>query len=86
MKYKVFLNKGAKKSLAGMEIGHRSLMSERLKGLENFPDAHLDTVKIAGEDNTFRLRSGDYRALFRVYERERLVVVTKIDHRSRVYK
>jgi len=82
MKYKVFLNKGAKKSLAGMEIGHRSLMSERLKGLENFPDAHLDTVKIAGEDNTFRLRSGD----FRVYERERLVVVTKIDHRSRVYK
>jgi hypothetical protein len=34
-------------------------MAERLKGLEGLPNAKLDTVKIAGEDDTFRLRSGE---------------------------
>lgn len=85
MKYKVLLNRGAEKSLVAMEAEHRALMIERLRGLKDFPNAQLDTVKIAGEDDTFGLRSGDYRALFRVYERER-IVVAKIDRRSRVYR
>jgi len=29
---------------------------------------------------------GNYRALFKVYEQERVIVIVKIDVRSRVYK
>lgn len=59
MKYKVFLNRGASKSLAGLEKGQRGLMAERLKGLEDLPNTQLDTVKIASEDDTFMLRFGE---------------------------
>ncbi|MBS7625216.1 hypothetical protein KEJ29_06550 [Candidatus Bathyarchaeota archaeon] len=38
-------------------------------------------VKIAGEKGTFRLQAGDYRALFKVYEQEKIIVVAKIDLR-----
>lgn len=37
MKYRVFLNKGAKKSLARLEEGHRALMLERLRGWKISP-------------------------------------------------
>jgi len=46
----------------------------------------LDVVKIAGEEKTFRLRIGKYRALFKIYEEEKVVVVIKIDLRTRIYR
>jgi len=39
--------------------------------MEDFPAIKLNVVKIAGETNTFRLRVGKYRALFKVYEQEK---------------
>ncbi|MGB9831738.1 MAG: type II toxin-antitoxin system RelE family toxin [Fervidicoccus fontis] len=43
-------------------------------------------VKVAGEENTFRLRVGNYRVLFKVYEKEKIIVVAKIDIRKRAYR
>jgi len=42
-----------------------------LRNLESFPKTELDIVKVAGEENTFRLRVGIYRVLFKVYEKEK---------------
>lgn len=36
-------------------------------------------------ESVFRYRIGDYRALYKVKTREGIVLVTKIDKRSRVY-
>ena len=58
---------------------------EKLKQLIDFPNVRLDIVKIAGEPDTFRLRIEDYRALFKIYERERTIVIVKTDIRGRVY-
>ena len=58
---------------------------DKLKQLEEFPAARLDIVKIAGEENTFRLRVGNYRALFKVYEQEKIMVIIKLDIRKRIY-
>ena len=41
--------------------------------------------KIKGEENTFRLRVGDYRILFFIDEDQKVVTVSKVDKRSRVY-
>ncbi|MEM2106340.1 MAG: hypothetical protein QXV46_00840 [Candidatus Bathyarchaeia archaeon] len=60
-------------------------MIDNLKQLEDFPMVKLDIVKIAGEVNTFRLRVGNYRALLKVYEQKRIMVVVKIDSRERTY-
>ena len=42
-------------------------------------------VKVKGEENTFRLRVGKYRILFFIDEDQKIVIVSKVDKRERVY-
>jgi mRNA interferase RelE/StbE len=64
----------------------QTTLVEHLKQLESFPQTRLDIIKISGEKDTFRLRIGKYRALFKVYDEEKTIVVAKIDLRRRIYK
>jgi mRNA-degrading endonuclease RelE of RelBE toxin-antitoxin system len=63
----------------------RERVKEGLARLEGFPAVKLDLVKVAGESDVYRVRFGKFRALFKVYESEKTIVVVKIDHRKRVY-
>ena len=42
--------------------------------------------KLAGEDELYRLRSGDYRLLYTVKDATLIVLVVKIGHRREVYR
>jgi mRNA interferase RelE/StbE len=42
-------------------------------------------AKLAGRDD-FRIRVGDYRIVYAVDDRERLVIVARIAHRRDVYR
>ncbi len=86
MKFKVLLHRKAFEFLEELKPNEKQRITERLKQLEDFPNVKLDLVKIAGETNTFRLRVGNYRALFKIYEEEKLIVVIKIDTRKKVYR
>jgi len=44
-----------------------------------------DAKPIVGEHGVFRIRIGDYRALYRVNYQENKVIVIKINKRSKVY-
>ena len=81
MTYEVFLHKKAQKNLE--KFPDRERIREHLLKLENFPHSG-DLVRI--ENSIYRLRIGNYRALFKVYEEESIIVVVKIDVRGRVYK
>lgn len=48
-------------------------------------DPRLRAEKLAGEDS-YRVRIGDYRIVFRVDDRAREVLVTRIKHRREVYR
>jgi len=86
MKFRVLLHKRADKFLKELKPGKKKRIVDKLKQLEDFPAARLDIVKIAGEENTFRLRVGNYRALFKVYEREKIIVIVKLDIRKKIYR
>jgi mRNA interferase RelE/StbE len=86
MKFRVLLHRKANEFLRVLGFEDRQRIVGKLKELEDFPTVRLDIVKIAGEANTFRLRVGNYRALFKVYEQEKIIVVVKIDLRKRVYR
>ena len=85
MKFRVLVHKRADKFLGELKSEERKRIVDKLKQLEEFPAARLDIVKIAGEENTFRLRVGNYRALFKVYEQEKIIVIIKLDIRKRIY-
>jgi mRNA interferase RelE/StbE len=43
-------------------------------------------VKLAGQENAWRIRSGDYRVLYQIHDRTLLVLVVEIAHRREVYR
>jgi mRNA interferase RelE/StbE len=42
--------------------------------------------KMAGMDRTYRIRQGDFRIMYEIEDKIKLVTVIKIGHRSNVYK
>jgi len=85
MKFKILLHKKADKFLRELKPEEKKRIIDKLRQLEDFPVTRLEIVKIAGEENTFRLRVGNYRALFKVYEQEKIIVIIKLDIRKRIY-
>jgi len=52
--------------------------------LSNNPVSH-GAVSIVGEHGVYRIRVGDYRALYRINYKEKKIVIIKLDKRSKVY-
>jgi mRNA interferase RelE/StbE len=42
--------------------------------------------KLAGRDDCYRIRAGDYRVVYSIDDARRLIVVLKIGHRREVYR
>jgi len=81
MTYQVYLHKKAQKNLE--KFSDRERIRTHLRTLEQFPDSG-DLIRI--EDGIYRMRIGEYRALFKVYDDEKIIVVINIDVRGRIYK
>ena len=85
--YSVELSQKASKFLDKLDKHLSERIEERLKILANDPVPH--DSKFIGRhegDKVFRIRLGDYRALYKVKEKEKIVLITKIDKRDRVYQ
>lgn len=46
----------------------------------------ISSKKMKGIENTYRVRIGDYRVLYKIYTDELIVVIIKIAHRKHVYR
>jgi mRNA interferase RelE/StbE len=58
---------------------------ERLEGIASAPDAaHPGVTALSGEPGAYRVRQGDWRAVFRVEDGD--VMVDRIAHRREVYR
>lgn len=84
--YFVELSQNADKFLNKLEDSLKERIKKTLKRLEQNP-VPSDT-RFIGRDNNdkvFRYRIGDYRALYLIDESRKIVLITKIDKRHRVY-
>ncbi len=46
----------------------------------------LGTRKLAGSEQTYRIRIGDYRVVYSVDDQERIVLVDRVRHRKDAYR
>ena len=46
----------------------------------------LGVVKIAGDDNLWRIRVGDYRVVYEIHDDRLMVLVIRVAHRKDVYR
>ncbi|RLF14213.1 MAG: type II toxin-antitoxin system RelE/ParE family toxin [Thermoprotei archaeon] len=63
----------------------RERVEERIGELSSDP-LPRGVAKLFGLKDAYRVRVGDYRILYRVYWKERMVVVFRIAPRKRVYR
>jgi len=85
--YSVELSQKASKFLDKLDKYLSERIKERLKILSETP-VPTDAKFINREDNDkmFRLRIGDYRALYKLKEKQKVILVAKVDKRPRVYQ
>jgi mRNA interferase RelE/StbE len=85
--YFVELSQRSQKYLDKLDKLVRERIEKRLKNLGSKPVPKDSKYmgRVAG-DKVFRYRIGDYRALYKIKEEDRIVLVAKIDKRPRIYK
>ena len=84
MRYRVILPKSVHKELNRLAAEVRQRILERLAGLETNPRP-ADVKKLKGRD-AWRVRSGDYRVIYEIHDRELQVTVITVGHCGDVYR
>lgn len=82
-RYEVRISASADKALAGLPGILRQRIIEKFVEISKDPRG-TDSKKL--DEETYRVRVGDYRIVYHVSDKERKVVVTRIRHRREVYR
>ncbi len=84
--YFVYLSQQAQKFLDKLDKFIKNRIEERLKKLGEIPiPSDAKFIMRDGMEKVFRYRIGEFRALYKVKDSEKIVLVAKIDKRPRVY-
>jgi mRNA interferase RelE/StbE len=83
MNYKLTFDPGAVKSLEKLDKPIRNRILSKCEDLQAKPTHYADPLK--GID-LWRLRVGDYRVLFDLYQGNQEIHVVKIGHRDNFYR
>jgi mRNA interferase RelE/StbE len=85
MAYAILLAPPAERQLKALAESTQKRIVKRLKSLQHNP--RLQGVKkLAGEDGLYRIREGSYRIIYKVQDKELIVLVVKIGDRKEVYR
>ena len=85
MAYAILLDPPAERQLKALTESTQKRIVKRLKSLQHNP--RLQGVKkLAGEDGLYRIREGSYRIIYKVQDKELIVLVVKIGDRKEVYR
>jgi mRNA interferase RelE/StbE len=83
--YTIEIAPAAERQLKALPNPIRTQIGRRIDKLAVDPRPH-GVEKITGEDDLYRVRSGDYRILYKINDQEVLVLVVKIGDRKEVYR
>jgi mRNA interferase RelE/StbE len=83
--YEVITTRKANKALAKLPDTVYGRMKDKIDALANDPRPH-DCEPLTGRLSGYRIRAGDYRALYEVDDDLRIVRVYRIKHRGAAYR
>jgi len=82
--YKIFILPQAEKDLDNLQIKIFNQMKNKISSLSNNPRPS-GCLKLTVEEG-YRLKTGDYRILYRIDDKEKIIYIYRIKHRKEVYK
>jgi len=83
--YRIEIKPSAAKELAKLPRPQQQLIRRKIDALANDPHPR-GCVKVQGEENAYRLRSGVYRIVYEVHDDVLVVFIIRIRHRREVYR
>lgn len=85
MTYEVRFTKAARKVFKKLSSELQNRIQAKIDELAIQPRPN-GVKKLKGEENSYRIRIGDYRVIYDIFDDILLVSVVEIGHRSDVYK
>jgi len=85
MAYSILLAPPAERQLRSFAPAVQKRLVKRMKTLQHDPRPQ-GVKKLAGEENLYRIREGDYRIIYTIQDKELIVLVVKIGDRKDVYR
>lgn len=85
MTYSILLAPPAERQLKSLTDSVQKRIVKRLKSLRENPRPQ-GVKKLAGEEDLYRIRDGDYRIIYTIQDKELIVLVAKIGNRKDVYR
>ena len=85
MKYTVVISRAAQKAMDRLDGDIYSRIIHKLESLEDNPRP-MGVEKLAGADNLYRIRVGDWRVIYMIQDKNLMVLVVKVAHRREVYR
>ena len=82
--YRIEIKRSATKELRRIATKDQRRIIDRIRSLSGDPRP-AGTKKLSGEEK-YRIRQGDYRILYQIYDETITVVVVRIGHRRDVYR
>lgn len=82
--YKIYLLPQAKKDLDAFKGKIFEQLDNKISSLSKDPRPP-GSIKLTAEEG-YRIRSGDYRIVYRIEDKEKRVFIYRIKHRKEVYK
>ena len=83
MNYSVFIERSAIKSLKKISEPFKSNITASIKQLRNDPRPH-GSKKLTGRE-AWRIRIGDYRAIYEIDDSKSAILVVVVGHRRDIY-
>ena len=83
-KFELRFKKSVARDLRRIPVVEVKKILKRIDGLSENPRA-VGCVKLAGNDK-YRIRQGRYRILYQIVDKELIIYVVKVAHRSGVYE
>ncbi|MBZ0203159.1 MAG: type II toxin-antitoxin system RelE/ParE family toxin [Ignavibacteria bacterium] len=83
--YKLLFKQSAKKDLSKLPKQFLKNVLKRLTGFETNPFPH-GNIKLSGSNEFYRIRVGDFRIVYSVNNKLKIVIVWYVRHRKDVYK
>jgi mRNA-degrading endonuclease RelE of RelBE toxin-antitoxin system len=86
--YRILFHRKADKFLDNLDEKAKRRLLESILCLENFPefDTNPDIVKMEGQKDFYRLRTGRFRTMFAVDKTTKTIIVLKIAQREAAYE
>jgi mRNA interferase RelE/StbE len=84
-RYAVVLRKSAARELSKLPKAAQQRIAQEIDGLAVNPRPQ-GVKKLAGADQLFRVRVGDYRVVYTIEDQRLIVEVIRVRHRKDVYR